>query len=128
MSFLTSASASVPVKYCIAFSVDSTLLAAANSRALWIFSTGLCKNDLLELSLLKQYFFPSLSVQLLEQLVITCWPLANASAHWPPNSGGDSGTRGAAARAECGAKIRMSIAQAARAAIPLEGIWGQSNL
>jgi len=26
--------------------------------------------------------------------------------------------------AECGAKIKMSIAQAARAAIPLEGIWG----
>src|SRR5207248_2905852 len=36
-------------------------------------------------ALLKQYVLPSLSFQLMLQVVGTCWPSARPSAHWPPN-------------------------------------------
>src|SRR3984957_5595700 len=97
MTSLTTASASDPVKSCMAFSVDSTLLAAANSCARCRFSAGLCKNVFFAPSLLKQYVLPSLSVQVVVQLVITCWPSASPWAHCPPNcaAGGEAGASAA---------------------------------
>src|ERR1700722_7746005 len=99
MTSLTTASASDPVKSCMAFSVDSTLLAAANSCARCRFSAGLCKNVFFAPSLLKQYVLPSLSVQVVVQLVITCWPSASPWAHCPPNcgAGGEAGASAAPA-------------------------------
>src|SRR6202158_325119 len=94
---LTSASASLPEKSCMAFSVDSTLLAAMKSRARFKFSSGLSKNDFLALSPLKQYALPSLSVQVVVQSVITSRPSATPSVHCPPNCTCDVGVTASAA-------------------------------
>src|ERR1019366_1373125 len=88
---LTTVSASPLSKYCMTFSVDSTLLAAMKSCAFCRFSLGLSKNDFLAASLLKQYTLSSLSVQVSAQLVITCRPCARPCVHCPPNCACDAG-------------------------------------
>src|ERR1700761_4528174 len=107
----TTFSASVPVYSCMAFSVSSTLVAAAKSRAFCRFSVGFCKKTFFALSLEKQYFLPSLSVQVTEQLVATCWPSAKPSRHCPPNS-----AAGGASAAHVDAKVPVSDSKAAQEA------------
>ena len=54
MSPLTNVSASPLSKFCIAFSVESALLAAMKSRAFCRFAPGFSRKDFLASSLLKQ--------------------------------------------------------------------------
>ena len=56
----------------MAVSVDSTLLAAMNSRARSSFSVGFDRNDVFAAWVLKQNSLPSLSFQVTEQSVMTC--------------------------------------------------------
>src|SRR5580700_4146103 len=114
---LTSVSASLLSKDCIACSVDSTLLAALKSRAFCRFVCGSSRKDFFAAALLKQYSLPSLSVQVMVQLVATCWPCASPSAHWPPNCGAGvcagEAAGGAAARASGSASSSATIGSAA---------------
>ena len=105
ISFLTTPSASLLSKACIAFSVDSVLLAAMKSRAFCRFALGFLRKVALAAALLKQYVLPSLSVQVMLQFVVTCCPSASPSAHWPSNcTCAGVAAAPAAARAAPGAK------------------------